>query len=632
MGVIGQTSFGGGINGYRPGADQYADGVNLVIRSGKAETRPGMRRYWRGQTAGNLPGIYFNQDGAKYNDAGHTGFWFDFTIVRQPWGGMQGVGKIRFPWETVETLLIVTEGHIYRAYSGYLEEVPSVVSMSASEVVEVIQAWDVIFILRGEGLPPLYWAGDAAGFDLVPDPDEADAMPACSTALFHPGGRLWTWRDQSDVYASAIIEFNAWDNVGRMFSIRPGDGDKITALHMFHEDTLLVFKQRSVTALAGINSIVNETGDPPETLADYVTLQVVDAERGLLARRAVVTVGEDVWYLGAGGIYSLSRNQQNKIQRQAVALSAPLQNYMARINWNAIEVAAAAIHDNYVLFSVPIDGSPRNNAMLVYDLLAPNESGAGAWVGVWTSRGRLFDVLSFFEIDNDLLFLDGRGIIRKMFCDVPDDASEPMDDTPTYDAGETYRTGDAVVYAGALFEALRPSVGVAPTVTTSWSEIADARHYYDIALSLTTRLMQLADDDGPMLMGKGEISVRHQRPLIDVDVFGESLTDAETLFEGITYSDLEHDTADTADWDPATDVDGAANTFRRDLALVVPAGGVLIGPAGLYAGRWKRHGLRFIRRLARDRGFGLQIRNTSGRVKIESIIITAEPRRFAVKE
>lgn len=629
--MLGQTSWGGGMNCLLPGDDQYFDGRNLTIRTRKPETRPGIRRYWKADTAGMLPTFWFNQENARFNDGAHTGFWFDFDWVTTPWAGIQGAGKIRFPGETAETLLIVTQGVIYRVFFGFMEEIPCDVQIGMDEEISVLQAFDVIFLFRGSGLKPLAWDGTDAGFIETPDADEgSDNIPWVDRSIFHPAGRIWAAVGRDEVWASDILSYNNWESLKQAFSVRPGDGDEIIDLRLFHEDIMLVFKRNTVAALMGVNAIVDL--DAGESLSDYVSVSTIDSETGLAARRAVVTVGEDVWYLGYGGIYSLQRNQQNKIERQAVALSGPVHTYMARLNWAAIDCAAATLHDNYVIFAVPIDESPRNNAWLVYDLMAPSTDGGGAWVGAWTSKGRILDVVEWFKIGRRQLYIDGMGVVREPFCLVASDSDDWEADTPAYDAAERYLQGEACVSQGGLYECVRSCTGTMPGASSNWTLVADPEHYYDIEFELKSRLYSLGDSRPVMKPGRGELLFSHQWPDLDLEVFADFNLAAESIFSGVTYDQTEHDTADTADWVPETDADGFHNAYRRDHALVVGPAGVMVGPLGVTVNRWKTHSLRFIKRLSKDRGLGVTVRNQRGLVRLESFSMPVEVGWHAKKD
>jgi hypothetical protein len=254
--------------------------------------------------------------------------------------------------------------------------------------VDFIQANDQVYMFRGESLIPYFWDGTNAGFIPVPDPGSGDNIHYAVTALYH-AGRMWV-PNGDDIYSSNILNFNTYDDVHMAWSVNRLQLDAGVFLYPFHENGILAFKKTKIFIMVGVNTPLTGGTD---YLSNHVFISAIDDVVGCVARNAIVTVGEDVWFLGYGGIYSINRNEQNKIDRNPVALSLPVNNIIQRINWSAVDVACAAIHDNYVLFAVPVDNSTTNNTVLVYDLLAGG--GTGAWCGVWESG--LLNPVKFFH-------------------------------------------------------------------------------------------------------------------------------------------------------------------------------------------------------------------------------------------
>ena len=320
------------------------------------------------------------------------------------------------------------------------------------------------------------------------------------------------------------------------------------------------------------------------------------------------------------------------MQRQAIALSTPIQTLVNRINVHAISGVVTGIYGNYVFFAVPLDASPVNNALLVYDLAAPSQRGVGAWVGVWTTPGAILDIRRFFLFNRHFLYLDGQGIVREPLTDCYSDSDEPLADTPRWDAATLYEIGAAVTLNGVLYQALQSSTGQTPgDATAYWAVIEDPEHFYDIRFALTSPLYTLGPGMTPLKAGRGEILLSHHWPLIDVEVFGNPNGDRDSLFAGVEYDGEAHDVAGLADWGPATDPDGINNAYRCDYGATIGTDGVMLGTPGMYVGRWKMHNLRFIRRLIQDRGFGMTIANSRGKIRIESVAIPVDVRRHATK-
>jgi len=374
-----------------------------------------------------------------------------------------------------------------------------------------------------------------------------------------------------------------------------------------------------------------------EQLSDFIRAVVVDVDVGLVAKRALVTVGEDVWFLGYGGIYSMRRNMQNRLERQAVAVSSPVQPYIDRINWGAVGCAAATVYDNYVIFAVPIDEATVNNAWLVYDLLAPASDGSrGAWCGLWESAGPIMGVVDFFHADGELWFLDSQGIIRKAFVDVPWDSDLPFDDVPEYDEAVYYQV-DTLVFAQVgseerIYKAIVGGVGNAVADTDYWERVVDAQHALDIEMRLRTRQFGRELGKAPVRLGRGEVLFSHQDPKVSVDILSEDYATEKNLVTDQKYSQVEYDIADLADWDPETDADGFHDPHRQDYTVLLSSDGVLIGSLGIVLGIWETHSVRFLKRLVNDRSFALEITNKRGKLRVEGIKVPVQMKRFAVRD
>lgn len=626
---LGQAAFGGGMNALDPGERQYQEGINLVIRRNKPETRPGIRRRWRSDNAGVTVGFYFNEDNERYNDADHTGFWFPFQFVVGMWEAIQGVGLFRFPADTEEHIIFASGGGVYKHGAGFVEEIDCTPDLDAAEEVTFCQVNDYVYMFRGEDLCPMRWDGTDTGFVLVPA-GAGDDRPYAREGLFHAAGRLWCFRDRDDVYASDVLDPTEWDYTYQLFGIKSGDGDELMKLWPFHDSFILCFKKKSITALAGVNSAVAAGAH----FSDYVSALVVDAYTGLVAQRAVVTVGEDVWYLGYGGIYSVSRNAENNLVRGPVALSTPIQTLIDQINWEHVGCAAAALHDNYVIFAVPVGESQVNNLMLVYDLLAPaGPDRVGAWVGSWQSPGRIMSVVDFMHLGLDLVYLDNDGVIRMMFSDSPRDSDEPFADTALYDESTQYRLGDVVQFGvGSIYRAILPTLGNEPTDTDYWEAVEDPQHLYDIQTTLQSRQYSLDMRRPSIRLGRGEVLFRHADPMLTLSILAEDYGTETVLFEDQEYSQVVYDIAGVADWDPVTEADRFHDPHRQDYAVMFTDDGILIGGLGLVFGIMETHNLRFIKRMINDRSFAMRLVNKRGVLRLDAISVPVKERGAAKKK
>ena len=562
----GQDRFDGGCfmrgdppeNGYR-----YAE--NIDVRTGDAETRPGIRRAFRSTASGFKKAFYFNEDGERYNDASHTGFWFPFDFVGSAWTNIQGLQLIRFPWEALHRIIIVSNGDVFVHDRGIVQEIPVAVTIATTEQIEMVQANQYIIMLRGDDNAPLWWDGGVDGFVEIPDTvvsNKDSIIPSGSGEYID--GRLWLTNERDDIYASDVLGFTEWDYTNQTFGVNRGDGDQITRLVTFHEDALLVFKYRKVYVVRNFNTSVLQG----TKLSDYVTIQEVDSKFGLIAPQAVAVYGEQVAFLSYRGICTIARNQQNRLEGREIPLSADIQPLIDRINWPYSSVACAAFHDNYLFFAVPFDGATHNNVVLVYDLLA--RQGQGAWLPIW--RSELLRPVKFFPINEALFFLGDDGQLRQMLTNDPWDSDEPLEDAPLYDAAVTYFEGEHVLYTASqetgIYRCIADSsLANAPTDTDYWELEDDPQNLFRISTELITRPYRHQDQEAGKALQRGEVTFAHQDPKVSIEIQSEAYATRETMLEDKEYYRTVYDVADTDDWDPTNVNLDFATPNRQDYSV-----------------------------------------------------------------
>lgn len=272
--------------------------------------------------------------------------------------------------------------------------------------VYFVQTLDGLVMLRGEGLEPLWMTSLDEGFRVRPLPDltRYTALPEGRQGIYFQNRLLVVTagrapEQQDTIWVSDIGATEAtlrgpadwWNN----FRVNPGTSDRLVAVYPLTESSVLVLKSRSVHVLSNLVGTLSE-------IAAKATLQTVTDEYGAAASRAVVQVGRDVWFLSPlRGICSVLLTEQGKAQAVDLPVSRPLDPVIRRIHWPAAAGACAVFWNNRVYWSVPLDGSPRNNAVLVYDTLNQSWSGydegpgvaVAAWLkAMWHGEERLFCV------------------------------------------------------------------------------------------------------------------------------------------------------------------------------------------------------------------------------------------------
>lgn len=192
----------------------------------------------------------------------------------------------------------------------------------------------------------------------------------------------------------------------KLSTTESGVNDSLVGMFSFAEDQLLLFNRKSIHALTGINS-VNFTGTKRE---------LITSELGLVSRKSVVQVGNNVIFLSDNGIYGASFQDLYNLRGNEVPLSESINETIENINKSLWDKSVAVYFDNRYYIAVPLNYIDRNgnsitatgnNAVLVYNFLNK------AWESVDTiGQTSLEGNIINFEIQNMIVAGDGsnRGV------------------------------------------------------------------------------------------------------------------------------------------------------------------------------------------------------------------------------
>src|SRR4029077_6052745 len=139
-----------------------------------------------------------------------------------------------------------------------------------------------------------------------------------------------------------------------------GESDWITRLWPYFQQSVVVFKKRSIHQAMGFNV------DPR-----LMTQRQLSKRIGLCATKCVLEWGRDVAFLSEpGGIYKLNEVIQDQVAAEPLPVSEPIQSVIDRIQWPQAQVwATAAALGEYGYFAVPLDRPwSGNNAILGLNL------------------------------------------------------------------------------------------------------------------------------------------------------------------------------------------------------------------------------------------------------------------------
>ncbi len=325
-----RSLLGQGGPGDAPGL--LADAINVRISRQQPETRRGA-----------VTPIHFNAPGTR--------------------SAVQGVGVFSDPngveWVVtadVDKLWFHADGRTPRSV-----DLPAGVALGACEIV---QAFQNLLIPRGPGLPVLEWGGDwhepvrvVAASPVPPaQTDYLEPLPPCDFGIVM-ADRFVFPISRDTLGWSDLLDYTRYDPALSVARVNSGEDDAIVAFARYQGNRLIVFKTQS------IYYVLNFQGDLSEIAVDRLPARI-----GCVARRTVCEVGGDLMWLGDRGVYRLSQTEQDALRSQPVPVSQPIEGYMERIHWTYASQAAACVVGPYYILAVPVDGSTRNNAFLVYDL------------------------------------------------------------------------------------------------------------------------------------------------------------------------------------------------------------------------------------------------------------------------
>lgn len=421
------------------------DARNCVIDDGKVETRPGtitpifpnnagvafpcefepLRQRWQEGLA-YAEGDEVFHDGTHWRAAadlsagdepGVHGDWTDLgfpaaILFDDPLGfPAYGAGRYVDAEGRIFTVQVLADRLVLgREWQTHIS-VPFATGLAVSATVFVMQAVDKLLLWRGPDLEPLCWNGVDVEVrrlsDHAPDPDDGtSALPWADRALYFQG-RMAVPHSRDMVAVSDIGELR-YDAAALDEVIDAGRGDPIQTLWPWDRTTLLVFKRRTITALAGFE------GD----LAGLQQVLVTEAI-GTVAPDSVVAWGSQVGFLGPDAFWTLSQVDADRYGLSTKPLSYPVEPLFRRIHWAQAHTSQAIVFQGRLYLAVPmsLDGvtfSESPNAILTFNI------GTGGWEGLWTCadwRIRRFLLAPYWGEerlyalnDDGFLFLFGEGV------------------------------------------------------------------------------------------------------------------------------------------------------------------------------------------------------------------------------
>lgn len=280
---------------------------------------------------------------------------------------------------------------------------------TVSEQSTIVQANNRVYLFRGPSETPLVWDGNWSNDFTV----ATGSIPESSQAIYYQN-RLWAIDGKDTLSASDVLDFTTWNNLDNSFNLSKGDSNFLVTTYPFGDTTIIVFKNRSILAITGVDGALNDI------VATEITRQV-----GAIGINSVVSVGPDLVYMSDRNINLLTLTATNNaIQHKTLPLSRNIQRIFQRVNWNVANKVSMGYNDNKLYVALPLDNATACNAVVVYNFVTEN------WYGEWNFADEMNMTIQGWAVVNYLG-------LQRMHCISEDGRIFVTDEGPNDISGTT---------------------------------------------------------------------------------------------------------------------------------------------------------------------------------------------------
>jgi hypothetical protein len=321
---------------------QVTKSVNMRLNRGVATVRKGLKRL----TPGGLSGVTLRHVTTFRNSVGQ-----DLVIL-------------------IASNAIYTYNTVTAAVVGpILFEGVGVGTIDETDEVDAFQAGGNLFILRGFNKHPLKWIQGAASVLLAPPTSGGNIFPNSPHGIYS-NNRIILKSSPDEISVSHYLEYTRF-NLLDVFKINDGSNDEIVAIAPWVLNEFVVF-MRNRMYYASVGAGAYNQGDAPISDDSYVKVLATDI--GCIARKTIAQAAGGMMFLSDFGVYMMQPQNATTPEGMRAGvmgepISAPIDDVILRINQNAVKDACAIYFDNRYYLAVPLDGSTRNNAVLVYNFI-----------------------------------------------------------------------------------------------------------------------------------------------------------------------------------------------------------------------------------------------------------------------
>ena len=267
-------------------------------------------------------------------------------------------------------------------------DVGQVTGTAPGGLVEFVQAFDKVLMLRFPSGAPLVWDGDntstfdpvtlvAPGATLIPT--KFFGIPYKNRiVLYNP---YWA-ADPDTIIITDINNYSSYDNVYGSIRINAGESDVITSVQPYFEDALIIYKKQSVHMLENFTQpLADGNGSGQQRMLNN-RIGGVSVHLPILAGRDAIFASEP------GGFYRVSEIIQNQIATQPVPISRLIQPVIDQIDWLRMRWwGCSELLGDYAFFGITRKNIgttgliPGCDALLVYNIVT------GEWESAPDTRG-----------------------------------------------------------------------------------------------------------------------------------------------------------------------------------------------------------------------------------------------------
>lgn len=165
-------------------------------------------------------------------------------------------------------------------------------------------------------------------------------------------------QSRNNLIMSQVEAPEVFDTINGVFSFGPGTSDYLVGVCPYQDQFTLVFLRHSVWLLDGVSQDVSA-----------ISTQIMTPSVGCISKRTIQTCGANVLFLSDLGVYQFVPGYELALRGNVLPLSADLDGIIGQINFNATNVPCAAYTNNRYYLAVPLNGSTRNNCLLVYNFI-----------------------------------------------------------------------------------------------------------------------------------------------------------------------------------------------------------------------------------------------------------------------